>query len=513
MTFYWILADQLVEHHPALEHAQVNPDNHHFIFIESPYRSQKLRYHKHKLILLFAAMRHYASELREKGSPVLYHRIEDSQKPQETFTGILTQWVKDHNVSHLVIMEPNEWHSAQAIEKLANKLKLHLEILPSNQFIVPRKDFSQWAGSKKSLLMEQHYRRMRRELGILVNEAGDPEGGSWNYDKDNRLGMRDFKKEKPIIPQATNITHDEVTREVIKAVEIHFPQHPGKGEAFRIPVTRSEARKALKLFIYKSLEKFGPYEDLMIEGEPKLFHSQLSPLLNIGLLSPQECIEAAVKGYEKGAPLSSVEGFIRQILGWREFINGVYWHRMPEYGELNGLEAQRSLPKSFIQGKSSLNCIQQTLDELYETGYNHHIQRLMVLGNYFLIGGFHPKEVLDWYTAMYVDAYDWVMVPNVIGMVLHADGSYLATKPYAAGSGYISKMSNYCQNCQYNPKLKTGESSCPYNSLYWNFFDQHKDRFRKNPRVAMMIRSWEKRSEDDRQKVVKHAQQFLESQN
>jgi len=269
----------------------------------------------------------------------------------------------------------------------------------------------------------------------------------------------------------------------------------------------------LESFVATRLAGFGPWEDLMVEGEALLFHSVISPLINLGLLTPRECIEQAIAAYARGAaPLNSVEGFVRQIAGWREFINGVYWLKMPEYAGVNGLDAQRPLPDFFYTGETDMNCLRQCVTQVKATGFNHHIQRLMVLGNFLLLGGVRPAEALRWYLEMYVDAHDWVMAANVLGMVLHADGGFMATKPYAAGSGYISRMSNYCDGCRYQPKLKTGPEACPFNYLYWDFYARHEKRFARNPRIGMALKKLAKKSPAERQAIRASAEEFWASE-
>jgi deoxyribodipyrimidine photolyase-related protein len=361
--------------------------------------------------------------------------------------------------------------------------------------------------------MESHYRRLRTEKKILLDSNGKPEGGDWNLDDQNRRTFREFAKEKPVIPPLPSPTKDPLVVQVAKEVAQLFPDHPGKGADLWIPATREGALEWLKVFIRQRLEKFGPWEDTMVEGQSVLFHSVLSPFLNLGFLSPQECIGAAEKAYREGkAPLNSVEGFIRQILGWREFIHGIYWLKMPEYRNVNFLEATRPLPRWAYTGDTDMRCVSQAIQGAVDHAYNHHSQRLMVLGNYFLLGGYEPQAVLRWYTEMYLDAYDWVMAPNVLGMILFADGGFFATKPYAAGAAYQEKMGNHCASCRFDPKKKEGPDACPFHYLYWNFFGQHAKRFGKNPRIGMMVSLWDKKTPADQKQIRQNALRFLEAQ-
>jgi deoxyribodipyrimidine photolyase-related protein len=340
---------------------------------------------------------------------------------------------------------------------------------------------------------------------------GEPVGGRWNFDEENRKTFRDWGKAGKPQVAVEPVKPDKITREVMALVDREFPKNPGSTEDFWLPVDRDGALRWLDVFISARLVGFGPWEDLMVEEERLLFHSVISPLINLGLLTPRECIEKAIAAYGRGkAPLASVEGFVRQIAGWREFINGVYWLKMPEYERVNGLNAQRGLPDFFYSGETDMNCLRQCLGQVLGTGFNHHIQRLMVLGNFLLLAGVRPQEALRWFNEMYVDAHDWVMAANVLGMVLHADGGFMATKPYAAGSGYISRMSNYCSGCRYKPEVKTGPEACPFNYLYWDFYARHEARFARNPRVGMALKTLGKKTPVERKAIADSAAEFLQ---
>jgi deoxyribodipyrimidine photolyase-related protein len=505
MRAFWILGDQLQHDHPALEAAGRDDL---LLFIESRARGAHLRYHTHKLVLIYSAMRHYAAALQAAGRTVAYHRLEDGG---ESYADALEAMVRRHRITTLVVMRPSEWAMREALPKLARRVGVTLEVLPSNQFLVPDEAFAKWAGKRKHLLMADHYQTQRKRLGILLDAEGKPEGGRWSFDTENRETYAQFAKAAPEIPPLPRESSDEATEAVIAAVERFFPGHPGNPRTFWLPVTRKRALHWLDDFIQKRLAQFGPYEDTMVEGEPVLFHSVLTPMLNIGLLRPRECVDRAVEAWKQGrAPLASVEGFVRQIIGWREFINGVYNLEGPEYAEVNALQARRPLPAWMWEGQPPLRCVAECVQQARATGYNHHIQRLMVLGNFFLLGGYEPRAVVRWYMEHYVDAYDWVMLPNVLGMVLYADGGRFSTKPYAAGSGYIGRMGNYCARCQFDPKQKTGPRACPFNYLYWDFFARHRARFAANPRVGMMVRTLDKKPPSEQQAIRESADAFLE---
>ncbi len=426
MRLIWILGDQLLSDHPLLS----SPAKDLAVgLIESAPRSGHLRYHQQKLTLLYAAMRHHAAALQKAGYRVLYRRLTDGPRT-EGYAEILRQWIQQHKIREIHLLDPNEYDTQQSLPGLAKKLGVPIQAHRSPQFLVPRDEFAGWAKGKKHLLMEAHYRRLRAERNILMTPKGEPEGGDWNLDDQNRRTFREFAREKPKIPPLPPPTKDPVIHEVAATVAKFFPDHPGKAADLWIPATREGAREWLKTFIRQRLGAFGPWEDTMVEGEAVLFHSVLSPFLNLGLLTPAECIQAAEKAYREGkAPLNSVEGFIRQILGWREFIHGLYWLKMPEYRKVNFLGAARPLPRWAYDGNTEMRCLAEAVRGAVDRAYNHHIQRLMVLGNYFLLGGYEPSAVLRWYSEMYLDAYDWVMVPNVLGMILFADGGWFATKP------------------------------------------------------------------------------------
>ena len=509
MRLIWILGDQLLPAHPLL----TSPAADLLVgLIESSPRGSHLRYHQQKLTLLYSAMRHYAADLKKQKFATLYHHLTDTPAGADYAT-ILSHWIQKHKIREIHLLDPNEYDTFHSLPALSKKLGVPIHRHASPQFLVPRAEFATWAEGKKHLLMETHYRRLRTERNILLDAKGKPEGGDWNLDDQNRRTYREFAKANPTVPPFPPPIQDPIVKKVAEEVAAHFPTHPGQADQLWVPVTRAGALDWLKTFIRQRLAQFGPWEDTMVEGQQILFHSVLSPLLNIGLLTPQECIQAAEKAYREGkAPLNSVEGFIRQILGWREFIHGIYWLKMPEYRKANFLGADRPLPRWAYTGETDMRCVSQAIHGAVDHAYNHHIQRLMVLGNYFLLGGYEPQAVLRWYTEMYLDAYDWVMVPNVLGMILFADGGFFATKPYAAGAAYQDKMGNHCASCQFDPKQREGPKACPFHSLYWNFFGQHAKLFGKNPRIGMMVKIWEKKTPADQKQIRQNALHFLDQQ-
>ncbi len=502
----WILGDQLSIEHTALAGADKRQDV--VLLIESRSRGAHLRYHKIKLVLIYSAMRHFAAELRADGWTVDYHTMERTAD----FDAAWERHVAAHRPDEVLLMEPNSWFEDQLVREVLARRDLKVSFTPTRHFVVPRQDFLDAAKGKKRLLMENHYRATRQRLGILVTPDGEPEGGAWNFDSENRKTVADWKRDGAVRPPAViGVPPDEVTREVMRDVDLYFPGAFGSSAGFRVAVTRAAALQELERFVAERLVRFGDYQDLMLADAPGMFHSWISGPLNVGLLSPRECVDAAVEAYRSGrAPLAAVEGFVRQIIGWREFVNGVYWLKMPDYAASNTLGATRPLPDFFYSGETDLNCLRHVLQELRDTAYNHHIQRLMVLGNFLLLAGIRPQEALRWFTEMYVDAFDWVMAANVLGMALHADGGFMATKPYCGSGAYLSKMGNYCAGCRYDPKKKSGPGACPFNLLYWDFYDRHAERFARNPRTSMMVKSWEKRPELEKKTIRQEAARFLD---
>jgi deoxyribodipyrimidine photolyase-related protein len=458
-----ILADQLTERNAALLSARKAHDR--LLFIESRETFGKLRYHRHRLMLLISAMRHFADERRNEGWEVEYHQLDRAADMRF----VLKSHCQNQKPASLLVTQPNNYGEQVALTAIAAKLPVPVSILPTTQFLCSREDFKELSGDKKHLLMETFYREMRRRTGLLMESVDGikPLGGKWNYDIENRSNFADWKKAGTPRPQAPRReAQDELTMEVGRQLERIYPDAPGKSADFALPVTRAGALKSLQEFVETRLPDFGRWQDLMVAEEGDLFHSMLSPLLNIGLLDPMECAVAAQKAFQDGkAPLQATEGFIRQLIGWREFVNGVYWLKMPAYESVNGLQAKRPLPRFFHTGETQLNCLSTVLKEVHQKGFNHHIQRLMILGNFLLIAEIDPQEALRWFNEMYIDAHDWVMAANLLGMALHADGGFMATKPYAASGAYVSKMSNYCETCRFHPDIKSGEGACPLNVL------------------------------------------------
>jgi len=490
-----VLGDQLGLDSPAL--AELDPSQDRVLMIEAPGEARWVWSHKARIALFIAAMRHCRDALRERGLVVEYIGLEDSDEP--TLVGRLAEQLQRLRPEGLSLLEPGEWRLQQDITGAAREAGVPLRLIEDPHFLCSRADFARWAGKyrktdKSSLRMEYFYRDMRRRHRVLLDatDADQPEGGQWNYDADNRKG---YPKGGPgLIPPPEFFEPDALTRVALADVVRLFADHPGSLEHFVWPVTREQALRALDAFIESRLVNFGDYQDAMWAGTPFGWHSLLASSLNLHLLDPREVIAAAEQAYRAGrAPLAGVEGFIRQILGWREFIRGVYWLDMPGMAEANHFAHQRALPRWFWSGDTRMACARDAIEQTLQYGYAHHIQRLMVTGLFGLLAEIDPKQVAAWYLAVYVDAVEWVELPNVAGMALYADGGRFTSKPYVASGAYIQRMSNHCGGCAYAPDAKaaqaTGKPLCPYTVLYWNFLDRHEIALAANPRTALMARN------------------------
>jgi deoxyribodipyrimidine photolyase-related protein len=441
-------------------------------------------HHPQKIVLVLSAMRHFAKALAARGVDVRYVRLDDPQNTQ-SLTGEVARAVKDVAPSRVVATAAGEWRVAQEMQDWEGACGVPVEILEDDRFLASRKFFADWARGKTQLRMEFFYREMRRAHGVLM-EGDTPEGGKWNYDSENRKRLP--KGITP--PRPKRFAPDEITREVMALVAERFAAHYGSVEAFDYPVTARDAKAGFADFIENRLPSFGDWQDAMAADQPSMFHALVSAPLNLGLLAPLDLCRAAEAAYRHGAaPLNAVEGFIRQILGWREFVRGIYWLHMPDYATRNALGATRALPEFYWTGETKMRCLAQAIGQTMRFAYAHHIQRLMITGNFALLAGLHPDGVDEWYLAVYADAYEWVEMPNTRGMALHADGGIVGSKPYAASGAYINRMSDYCGGCHYDVTDAVGERGCPFNALYWDFIARHAERFEGNPRMAMPVRS------------------------
>jgi deoxyribodipyrimidine photolyase-related protein len=501
-TLRLVLGDQLSRRLSALR--DLSSANDVVLMAETLDEYTYVRHHRQKIALVLSAMRHFARSLESRGIHVDYVTLEDTANTG-SLTGELVRAIARHRVDRIVATEPGEWRLWEMMRSWEGKLGRPVEIRPDDRFLCPRADFTAWAAGRKTFRMEHFYHHLRRRTGWLMDD-GKPEGGRWNYDAENRKTL----PPDLTIPPRRRFRPDTITRSVIELVENMFGGHFGELIPFGWAVTRRSALKALRHFIGDCLPDFGDYQDAMRSGQDLLFHSLLSPYLNIGLLDPEEVCLAALDAYRAGrAPLHSVEGFIRQILGWREYVRGIYWSQMPAYAESNFLEARRPLPEFYWTAKTDMNCLAECIQATRRNAYAHHIQRLMITGNFALLAGIAPAEVEEWYLIVYADAFEWVELPNTHGMVLYADGGLLGSKPYAASGAYIDRMSDYCAGCAYHPDTKLGPPACPFNYLYWNFLMTNREKLKANPRMALIYRTLGRMTGDRRRRIKQQAGEFL----
>jgi deoxyribodipyrimidine photolyase-related protein len=487
----WVLGDQLWAEQSALEGCL--PSENPVIFIEAWQHVRERPYHQQKVVLVWSAMRHFAQELREEGWRVAYTTAESFEQP-------LREWIEAEGITELRIMEPSDRPFAQMVKSL--DLPCSVVFTPNTRFLWTPEDFRLWAKGRKKLVMEYFYREGRQRFQVLM-DGKEPVGGMWNFDKENRQPPKSGLNP----PEPLWFEPDEMTLGVIEEVRQGKFSSYGTIEPFRWGVTRSQAQQALSHFIETRLPGFGAYQDAMVTGEQTLWHAMISAYLNLGLLHPMDVIRAAEQAfYDRNLPINSVEGFIRQVLGWREFLHGLYHHVSDDYSQLNWFNHQQPLPEFYWDAeKTDMNCLHQTLKQIEETAYGHHIQRLMVLSNFALIAGISPQEIENWFHAAFIDAYDWVMQTNVIGMGQFADGGILGSKPYAASANYINKMSDYCKGCRYSYKERTGDRACPFNFFYWDFLARHRDRLTSQGRMSFILNNLDKMPESELQEIHQKA--------
>jgi deoxyribodipyrimidine photolyase-related protein len=497
-----ILGDQLNLNISCL--TDIDEQNDIVLMCEVRAEATYVKHHKKKIAFVFSAMRHFAGELAEQGLNIWYVKYDD-QNNSGSLIGEVSRVVSQNDIDEVIVTTPGEYRLLSEMSGWSSILGLPVTIKDDDRFLCGPSEFATWAEGRKQLRMEYFYREMRRKYSILMDPDG-PIGGQWNYDSENRKPPADELD----VPDTYKAQPDKITQEVMALVETHFPDHFGDLSPFHFAVTRDQAVAALDEFIARRLNLFGDYQDAMIQGEPWMYHSHIGLYLNCGLLNPLECIERAEAAYHEGAaPLNAAEGFIRQILGWREYVRGIYWLKMPDYKSVNFLEAKRGLPDFYWTGDTQMNCMRQCITETKQNAYAHHIQRLMVLGNFALIAGLDPDEVNNWYLLVYTDAYEWVELPNVTGMILFADGGQLASKPYAASGAYINKMSNYCGSCKYKMTVKNGPTACPFNYLYWDFLGRNDAKLRGNPRMGFMYKSLDRMSDEKRQAIQDDSRRFF----
>ena len=498
-----VLGDQLSLDQPALADIDTGRDT--VLMMEVVAENTYVAHHKQKIVLVLSAMRQFAEALTRRRISVDYVKL-DTPENTGSFTSEVQRAVARHRPRRIVVMEPSEWRVQSAVEDWEVATGTPVEVRADTRFFASRARFAAWARGRRGWRMEHFYREMRREHQILM-QGEQPAGGEWNYDQANRKRL----PARTLPPARLRFAPDAITREVMALVETRYADHFGELADFAWPVTRADALVALDDFVANHLPRFGDYQDAMKAGEPFLFHSLLAPALNIGLLSPFEVCRAAEAAWRSGAaPLNAVEGFVRQILGWREYVRGVYWTLMPDYAERNALQAVRKLPVFYWTGDTDMRCMREAIRSTAQYAYSHHIQRLMVTGNFALLAGVAPREIERWYLAVYIDAFEWVEMPNTLGMAVFADGGQMASKPYAASGAYIDRMSDYCLGCAFDVRKKSGPDACPFNYLYWAFFIRHKDRISSNPRLAMSYRTLDSWSKERESAILAEADAFLD---
>ena len=496
-----VLGDQLDARSPVLRGLDARRDA--VLMMEVKQESTHVVSHRQRTALFLSAMRGFARSLQQREIRVRYVRMDDPANTQ-SFTGEVKRAIIEHEPKLVQIVRPGERRVLQEVQSWPKLFKTDVDVREDTHFLTDLAEFADWLAGRKRPIMDHFYRAQRRRLDVLLR-AGKPIGGAWSFDAENRDTFREAPD--PPAPSPFRPSHD--TREVLDLVRRSFPSAPGNLESLPWPVTRRQALRALREFVDNRLPLFGRFQDAMWSGQPFLYHSLLSPALNLKLLGPREVVDAALGAYQTGkAPLNSVEGFVRQIIGWREFIRGVYWAEGPDYGERNALDQHGRLPQFYWSGETEMACMRDAIGQVLRYGYGHHIQRLMVTGNFALIAGVAPRAISDWYLGMYVDAVDWVTLPNTLGMVMHADGGIVGTKPYAASGRYINRMSNYCNGCRYDPAKRTGPDACPFTTFYWDFLERNKRRLVGNPRMAMALRNVDRLERAERQQIRRRAGQL-----
>ena len=495
-----VLGDQLSANLAALR--QADPQRDRVLMAEVMGEATYVKHHKKKIAFVFSAMRHFAEELQAAGWRVDYVRLDDPAN-SHSLTGELSRAVDRFQPADVVVTEPGEWRVREMLEAWSG---VPLEILEDDRFLSSRSEFASWAEGRKQLRMEYFYREMRRKTGLLM-DGDQPAGGKWNFDADNRKpASADL-----FMPRPARFEPDEITQDVLALVAQRFGDHFGDLEPFWFAVTARQAEAALDRFIADALAAFGDFQDAMVRGEPFVYHSVLSAYINAGLLDPLAvCRRVEAEYRAERVPINAAEGFIRQIIGWREYVRGIYWHTMPGYERQNALGATRPLPWFYWTGETEMTCLAEAIGQTKREAYAHHIQRLMVTGNFAMLAGIDPHQVHEWYLAVYADAFEWVELPNTLGMSQFADGGLLASKPYAAGGNYMNKMSDYCRSCRYDVKQRTGSEACPFNALYWDFLARNRETLKSNPRLGPVYRTWDRMDEDKRRETRASAAAFLE---
>ncbi|MBB6520007.1 cryptochrome/photolyase family protein [Pseudoteredinibacter isoporae] len=482
-----------------------------YVMAEMPSELAYVRHHHQKISAFFAAMRAFSADLKAAGHRVLYLDLNQCDG-KNTLVEVLHPIIEQYQPESLLFQEVDEFRLQQHIERIQAKAKLNVGIVESEHYFLPKQELSKYFSPGKHKKMEFFYRALRKRFDILMCDGG-PEGERWNFDSDNRKKLA--KKDIPDIPEPLVFEND--VNDIADLLETHKVKTIGAAKSkIDWPVNREQSLRLLHWFCQYCLPNFGRFQDAMTgqsEHSWSLYHSRLSFSLNCKLLSPDEVIKVAIQQYRdrEEIDLAQLEGFVRQILGWREFVRGIYWTNMPGYKQSNFLASDRKLPDFFWNANVDMHCLRSALQHALERSYSHHIERLMVIGNYCLLAGIDPDQVDEWYLGVYADAIEWVQLPNTRGMSQFADGGLLATKPYVASGAYMNRMSDHCRSCTFNVKKAAGEGACPLNSLYWYFLETHRERFAKNPRMTMSYKNWDAKSSENQSDILETAQQYLSS--
>jgi len=522
-----VLGDQLDRDSAAFDGFDARRDR--VWMAEVAHESAKVWSSKPRIAMFLAAMRHFAAELRTAGFDVEYHALDGAgastaprddtlasqpgdtlvARQADTLGARLAATLATTTPAAVILVEPGEWSLREQLRGVLESAGVPWQMRADRHFYCDHATFAAHAAGRRQLRMEFFYREMRRAHRVLLDAEGGPEGGEWNYDVENRgsFGRGGPAALEPPMPAPRGFPPDAITREVLALVARRFAAHPGALDAFDWPATRAEARLALQDFVAHRLPRFGAFQDAIWTGEPWLFHSRLSAAMNLKLLDPREVVAATEAAYRAGrVPLPAAEGFIRQVLGWREYVRGIYWREMPGYLERNALDAQAPLPAFYWDGDTEMSCLRDAIGQTLRLGYAHHIQRLMVTGLFALLLGVDPRRLHEWYLAVYVDAVEWVELPNTIGMSQYADGGLMASKPYVASGRYLQRMSNCCAGCRYDPARSTGASACPFTTLYWDFLRRHAATLRRNPRMVMQMKNLDRLDADAQAAIAAQAE-------
>ena len=506
-TLRLILGDQLNSNHSwfkSVDDAVV------YVLMEIRSETDYATHHIQKVVGFFSAMQAFASELKSNNHQVIYIRLNDENNFQ-SFEKNIQHLIKSTNFTHFEYQFPDEYRVDLSLKNLCNNIKIRSSIVDSEHFFTSRNELGDFFEGKKSFLLESFYRMLRKKHSVLMDGA-NPLTGKWNYDSENRKKLP--KNHKPTSPLVFNNDVSEIANQ-IKKTDI---KTIGTIDAsnFVWPINRKQSLELLDFFLAECLPLFGSYQDAMSPNEWSLYHARISFSMNIKMISPQEVIEKAIQEWEKRPTeieYNQLEGFVRQIIGWREYMRGIYWLKMPEYADMNFFNNQEKLPDWFWTGKTKMNCLKDAIGQSLNYAYAHHIQRLMITGNFALLAGIHPDEIDAWYLGIYIDAIEWVEITNTRGMSQFADGGIVGTKPYVSSAAYIDKMSHYCGSCFYKKELKIGEKACPFNSLYWNFYDRNEDKLAKNPRIGMMYNVWRKMQPEAKTALLEQADYYLKNIN